>query len=511
MTENATHLQHALSLSGVESELVLPALDTLSANQIAYHSVSTLAVRMQVTSEHAARLLKPLESTLLEAIDRTGERWYCFAPTNRELQEQADILLESYRSERERLREILGRQAEIARLRDELDLSHDLMHTILQNVGEILIVDLQGMVLAASVFVQERLGIRQGDLHPTIRERLGFDPLDQTVEKTDVPVDGRFLECHLSDFVSRGKRIGRNISIKDVTEERKLQEAREMYERSRKQLFSIIAHELQNPALGLQSFLQDTLDLLDRLLVSGKAPELEQDILSLKEDVYLNQRGQTLLNRVIGDIFDYVKLQRGQMQFTIESDVSVDYLIALCSMQCKPLCARKGIRLVVPPDDAYETLPDLSADSTRMAQVLNNLIKNSVKFTPAHGEIRLEVDTVETPSPQTGELRLFACIAISDTGRGMTREEMDMIFKEYRGSESDGMGLGLMIADLIVRAHGGHIDIESVPGHGSTFRILLPIATSGDRASGVLQPAFDGSFPRRNGETESSGEPSLRA
>jgi signal transduction histidine kinase len=476
MAESVTTLQQALSFLGIESEVVLHALDVLSGNRIAYHPVSALALRMQVPPGRADALLKPLESQLVEAVERYGERAYCFAPATAEIEEHVDLLLKSYRTERDQLREILSQQTEIHHLREELAFSQDLMRTILHNVGEILIVDLDGSALAASAFVQERLGIRAGDGRRALAERLTFDPLDEHVEKRDIVLQGRYLECQISDFVSRGKRIGRNISIKDVTEERKLQEMREIYERSRKQLFSIIAHELQNPALGLQSFLQDTLDLIDQLLVSGKVPEFEPALVALKEDVYLNQRGQTLLNRVISDIFDYVKLQRGQMQFTIEPDVSVDYLVALCSMQCNPLCTRKNIRLIAPPDEVYERLPDLMGDSTRLVQVLNNLVKNAVKFTPPHGEIRLEVGTAEASRSDADGEQSYVCIAIADTGRGMTPEEKDMIFKEYRGSESDGMGLGLMIADLIIKAHGGRIDIESEPGKGSTFRILLPVA-----------------------------------
>ena len=474
MAATAISMQEALSFLDIETEAVIRAIDVLSANRIVYHPLSGLALRMQMTSSEAEEALRRYESSLVEAVEAHGERAYSFAPQDEKTRTCLEALLTAYRSERERLRETLSRQTEIQRLQDELEFSQDLMGTILSNVGEILIVDLNGAVMATSAFVEQTLGICKGDSRKLLEQQLTFDPLDGT-EVRDIQIGDCYLECHISDFVSRGKLVGRNISIKDVTEERKLQQAREMYERSRKQLFSIVAHELQNPALGLQSFLQDTLDMIDRILVSGKLPEMEQDLLGLKEDVYLNQRGQTLLNRVIGDIFDYVKLQRGQMQFSIESDVSVDYMIALCSMQCEPLCKRKGISLVKPSDDAYEGLPELVGDSTRLVQVLNNLIKNAVKFTPAHGEIRLSVGVEETDPSGDPERRVY--VDISDTGRGMTESEIDMIFKEYRGSKSDGMGLGLMISDLIIKAHGGQITIQSRIGKGSVFRVSLPVSS----------------------------------
>jgi signal transduction histidine kinase len=475
MSATDTMVQQALSLLGIESEPVVRALDALASNHIMFHPVSALAVKMQVPPDEADALLKPHVSHLVEIHECHGEPAYCLAPENQAVKDQIDILLASYRSEKEALRETLSQQSEIQRLREELDFSQDLMGTILNNVGEILIIDLDGTVMATSAFVEQTLGIHKGDRREILQACLAFDPLDHQVEKSDIQVQDLYLECRLSDFVSRGKTIGRNISIKDVTEERRHQEARKMYEKSRKQLFSIIAHELQNPALGLPSFLQDALDMIDRLLVSGKVPDFEQDLLALKEDVYLNQRGQTLLNRVIGDIFDYVKLQRGQMQFTIESDVSVDYLLALCSIQCAPLCKRKNIQLVTPADNACDGFPELVGDSTRLVQVLNNLVKNAVKFTPAHGEIHLDANLAEEPIPETDELRSFICINITDTGLGMTEDELDMIFKEYRGSQSVGMGLGLMISDLIVKAHGGRIDLTSELGKGSSFHMMLPV------------------------------------
>lgn len=475
MAASAIRLNQALAFLDIESESVIRALDVLSGNRLSYHPLSALALRMQMNPGEAEHLLSRYEPRLLQSLERHGERAFCFAPETAEARTHIAALLAAYRSERDQLRETLSRQSEVQRLREDLEFSQDLMHTILQNVGEILIVDLNGTVLATSAFVETLTGIRKGDTRSTLISRLTFDPLEQAVSQREVEIHDRCLECHISDFISRGRVIGRNISIADITERRKMERAREMYEKSRKQLFSIIAHELQNPALGLQSFLQDTLDMIDRILVSGKLPDMEQELLALKEDVYLNQRGQTLLNRVIRDIFDYVKLQRGQMQFTIETDVSVDYLIALATTQCGPLCERKEIRLITPPDEAYAGYPELTGDSTRLVQVINNLIKNAIKFTPPHGEIRLEVALTDLPDANGYEMQPAVRITVADNGRGMTEEEAVMVFKEYRGSESDGMGLGLMISDLIVRSHGGRIDIESQPGAGSAFHIILPV------------------------------------
>lgn len=465
-------VQDALTGLGIFSENVLHALDVISANRIAFHPLSHLALRMRVSAVEAQELLTHLEPEVVESLETRGEWSFSLAPIDEARARQLAIVLKAYRSDRNTLRESLGQQSEVLRLREELSFSRDLMDTILSNVGEILIVDLSGTVLATSAFVERTLMVSRGASHQELRDRLTFDPMAETGIR-DIKIGDRYLECHISDFVSNGKLVGRNVSIADVTEARELQRARERYEESRKQLFSIIAHELQNPALGLQSFLQDTLDMVDRILVSGKVPDMEQDLLALKEDVFLNQRGQTLLNRVIGDIFDYVKLQRGQMRFTVESDVSLDYLLALCSMQCEPLCQRKGITLVKPDAEDFQGISDVVGDSTRLVQVLNNLVKNAIKFTPPNGDIVLTVGTEPVGLSEDSHHHIY--IQVADSGPGMSASEIDMVFKEYRGSRSDGLGLGLMISDLIVRAHGGSIGIDSQIGVGSVFRVALPV------------------------------------
>ncbi|MBT5872164.1 MAG: HAMP domain-containing histidine kinase [Candidatus Latescibacteria bacterium] len=481
-------VQKALTDLGIFSENVLHALDVLSANRIAYHPLSHLALRMRMPSDEAHELLKSLEPDVVESLETRGEWSFALARLDEVRAGQLATILKAYRSDRNTLRESLGQQSEVLRLRDELAFSRDLMGTILSNVGEILIVDLGGTVLATSAFVERTLMVSRGASHQELRDRLTFDPMAETGVR-DIKIGDRYLECHISDFVSNGKLVGRNVSIADVTEARELQRARERYEDSRKQLFSIIAHELQNPALGLQSFLQDTLDMVDRILVSGKVPDMEQDLLALKEDVFMNQRGQTLLNRVIGDIFDYVKLQRGQMRFTVESDVSLDYLLALCSMQCEPLCQRKGITLVKPDDVDYDGIPEVVGDSTRLVQVLNNLVKNAVKFTPANGDIVLTVGREPVGLSDDSDQHIY--IQVADSGPGMSASEIDMVFKEYRGSRSDGLGLGLMISDLIIRAHGGRISIESQIGVGSVFRVALPVFVNPGAVT-VLPGSFSG-------------------
>lgn len=127
---------------------------------------------------------------------------------------------------------------------------------------------------------------------------------------------------------------------------------------------------------------------------------------------------------------------------------------------------RKGVALEL----TGEKLPPLVADETQLERVVANLLNNAIKYTPSGGRV-----TVTT-------CRLGGRVAIvfGDTGRGIPAEELPHLFEKYRrvreAKRTEGTGLGLFIAKTIVAAHGGDIGVESLPGVGSTFTVLLPPA-----------------------------------
>jgi signal transduction histidine kinase len=114
-------------------------------------------------------------------------------------------------------------------------------------------------------------------------------------------------------------------------------------------------------------------------------------------------------------------------------------------------------------------LPTLAVDPDRLAQALGNLLSNAVRYTPEGGQI-----SVSAESAADG-----VRIHVNDTGPGIQAEERERIFTPfYRGSAvrrfSDGMGIGLTIAQDLVKAHGGRLQLDSQPGKGSRFTIFLP-------------------------------------
>jgi signal transduction histidine kinase len=115
----------------------------------------------------------------------------------------------------------------------------------------------------------------------------------------------------------------------------------------------------------------------------------------------------------------------------------------------------------------------ISADRSRLTQVLDNLISNALKFTPPGGRIELRVDSDDTT----------ARLEITDTGIGIAKSDLPQMFSPFFRAASagsagiPGTGLGLAISKRIVETHGGAISVSSEEGRGSTFRIELPIQT----------------------------------
>ena len=134
----------------------------------------------------------------------------------------------------------------------------------------------------------------------------------------------------------------------------------------------------------------------------------------------------------------------------------------------------KGVTLVAEPSAADV---EVLADSDALLSVLGNLLSNAVRYTPSGGRVTVRYG-------RTDEL---AWVEVADTGIGMTEEVRGRIFEKfYRGPEArsveaQGLGLGLALVHQLVTAHGGQIEVESAPGQGSTFRVLLPLRPPGER------------------------------
>jgi PAS domain S-box-containing protein len=224
---------------------------------------------------------------------------------------------------------------------------------------------------------------------------------------------------------------------------------------------SNMSHELRTPLNGIIGF--------SEFLVDEKPGKLND-----KQKEYLNDvlsSGRHLL-QLINDVLDLSKVAAGRMELYPEEFLMAKAIDEVCSV-ISPLASKKGIavRKEIAPGIEKVTL-----DLQKFKQVLFNLLSNAVKFTNDGGR----VEVVAGPYG-TQRLRL----QVRDTGIGIEAEDFEKLFVEFKQIDSgsartyEGTGLGLALTRRIVECQNGSIWVESEPGKGSTFSVVLPYGASG--------------------------------
>jgi two-component system, OmpR family, phosphate regulon sensor histidine kinase PhoR len=246
-----------------------------------------------------------------------------------------------------------------------------------------------------------------------------------------------------------GQVLGTVTVFQDITTFKQLDEMKSNF-------IQMVSHELRSPLASIKQLLTVVLDGL-----AGDLAEKQRDLLSRSQ-----LKIQSLLD-LINDLLDVAKIESGhafQQQVPLRLGEVLDQTIVL--MRPRAESQQVALELDVPAD-----LPLILADARSMEELFTNLISNAIHYSPDGGRVTVSVAS-------RGD---YVEVLVSDTGIGIDPEEITKIFDKFyrvkhpRTRQVIGTGLGLAIVKGIVESHRGSIEVESQPGVGTSFRVLLPV------------------------------------
>jgi PAS domain S-box-containing protein len=313
--------------------------------------------------------------------------------------------------------------------------------------------------------------------HPSMVTFRTGQPCTEILVGVRGPSGVRWIEVNTEAMIRPGESLPYAVvvSCTDVTERRQADEELKTYKdgleelvkqrtaefedasRAKSQFLASMSHELRTPLNSIIGFTGIMLQGLTGELTSEQRAQLEM----------VNRAGRQLLG-LVSDVLDLERIEAGRVELDRE-DVDVSKVATALSETIRPMAEDMGLTVGLELQRAPATV---RTDRAKLEQILLNFLSNSVKYTETGG-IMLVVESRADGS---------VAFTVRDTGLGIAPEDQESIFEEFRqlpahpGAKHPGSGLGLSISRQLAELLGGHIELESAPGMGSTFTLVLPPA-----------------------------------
>ncbi|MDZ7698489.1 MAG: PAS domain-containing sensor histidine kinase [Deltaproteobacteria bacterium] len=274
--------------------------------------------------------------------------------------------------------------------------------------------------------------------HPVVR----LDTTIQTKYGETIPV--RMNTAALVD--DKGNLMGAVEAFQDISQIKAL-------EREKDNLISMFAHDMKSSLTVIGGFV---------LRLIKKSTEIEPEKQQKYLDVIKSESGK--LESLVNDFLEFSRLQTGRLKLNLTT-LSLDKELMEIADAYQLKASNAGLKLELENEDA---LPVILGDTTQLRRVFTNLLDNAIKFSEKKGTI----------SVSTHESADEIAVKVADEGIGIASDEIPYIFDSFhraKGTEKkEGFGLGLASVKAIVEGHGGRVLVESEPGKGSIFTVMLP-------------------------------------
>jgi PAS domain S-box-containing protein len=287
-------------------------------------------------------------------------------------------------------------------------------------------------------------------------------------ELTACARDGKKTEVsyNVTTFYDRDRRLqGVFATARDVTERKRFEQSLQEANRMKSEFLANMSHELRTPLNGIIGFTEFLFDEKPGPL-KPKQKEYLGDVLSSARH----------LLQLINDVLDLAKVEAGKMELHPET-FPVHQAVEEVAAVIKGIANKKHISVGIEIGAGLDTV---KLDEHKFKQVLYNLLSNAVKFSDDGGQVSIKARRLDTQQFE---------VQICDTGIGIKAEDINRLFTEFEQLDSgtarrfEGTGLGLALTKKIIEFQGGRISVESQPGKGSVFTVVLPLMTVEGKAT----------------------------